>query len=107
MDGSVSVLDAEEGTALCTTKAHSKYCVQATWNSSGTGFVTASWDQSLCIYEWPAGQRPSQLFVVLKGRRVIRSCKSSKLAIVPRLLISHACMLTFLAQRVSQTCSEY
>ncbi len=56
MDGSVSILDAEDGTVLGATKAHSKYCVQATWNSSGTGFVTASWDQSLCIYEWPAGQ---------------------------------------------------
>ena len=56
MDGSMSIVDAEDGTVLGATKAHSKYCVQATWNSSGTGFVTASWDQSLCIYEWPAGQ---------------------------------------------------
>ena len=52
----MSILDADEGTVLSTIKAHSKYCVQAIWNTSGTGFVTASWDQSLCIYEWPAGQ---------------------------------------------------
>lgn len=56
MDGSVSILDAEEGHVLCTTKAHTKYCVQATWNSSGTGFITASWDQSLCMYEWSSGE---------------------------------------------------
>ena len=56
MDGSISILDAEEGHVLCTIKAHTKYCVQASWNPLGTGFVTASWDQSLCIYEWPASK---------------------------------------------------
>ena len=56
MDGSISILDAEEGHVLWTTKAHAKYCVQALWNPSGTGFVTASWDQSLCVYEWPASR---------------------------------------------------
>ncbi|CAK0734557.1 hypothetical protein CVIRNUC_000448 [Coccomyxa viridis] len=56
MDGSVSILDAEEGYVLSTAKAHTKYCVQATWNSSGTGFITASWDQSLSLYEWSAAK---------------------------------------------------
>ena len=56
MDGSVSILDAEEGNVLSTVKAHTKYCVQATWSSSGTGFITASWDQSLCLYEWSAAK---------------------------------------------------
>lgn len=54
MDGTITVMDAHEGTVLASTKPHTKYCVRVLWDPSASTFVSASWDQSLAVHRWTA-----------------------------------------------------
>lgn len=60
MDGSVTILDAQEGTILASSKAHTKYCVRVMWGPSVSQFVSVSWDQTLVLHHWtPSACKPS------------------------------------------------
>jgi hypothetical protein len=53
MDGSVAVLDAEEGRLLGSSRPHSKYCVRVLWvPGEPARALSASWDSSLVVQGW-------------------------------------------------------
>ena len=53
MDGSVAMLDAEEGRLLGQSRPHSKYCVRVLWVPGEPDRVlSASWDNSLVVQRW-------------------------------------------------------
>lgn len=50
MDGSVSLLDAETGQLLHSSKPHTKYVVSVAWAGDGRRFVSGSWDSTVAVH---------------------------------------------------------
>lgn len=56
MDGTVAVLDAEDGTVLAKSKPHAKYCVRVAWAPSSAHVLSASWDSTVVVQRWHPGE---------------------------------------------------
>ena len=55
MDGSVAILQADNGSVLWRHKAHAKYCVRVRWAADSSHFVSCSWDRTLCVFSHSPG----------------------------------------------------